>query len=217
MIPEHNPPGASFALLSSGASFSCDVLQALNRHRYRPELLVLPEYPPAPKSAHSARDILGASPQRRLLTLAAGIDIAYAPAQRQVECARLIERRAIDFLLVACWPYLIESSLIESARKDALNLHPSLLPRFRGPDPIGEQLAAGDSEFGVSLHRLNQRFDQGDIIAQQALSDPGVNPERSTLEKRCARLGVELFIDAVTRFPAWNPIEQACQTLEADW
>ena len=192
MSLETRTPDASFALLSNGANFSCEVLQALTRRNYRPVLLALPEYPPAPKPRQG---MLTLEPQRRLLALANDIKIAYAPAARQREFAVLVEQRAIEFLLVACWPYLIDAVLIESASRAALNLHPSLLPRYRGPDPLGQQLARGDSSFGVSLHLLNRQFDRGDIVARQALTNQGSNSEVADLEYRCATIGVDLFID----------------------
>lgn len=208
MNPDPDLSGASFALLSSGANFSCEVLRALLQKNYPPQLLVLPEYAPASSSTGTDSRLITAVPQRRLLTLAQGIEIAYAPAPQQADCARLVERREIDFLLVACWPYLIETRLIVSAGRAALNLHPSLLPKYRGPDPLEQQLAAGDSSFGITLHLLDQRFDHGDIIAQAELGDPLVPRQRSILERRCAARGAELFIEAVAGYPGWKPVAQ---------
>lgn len=200
---------SSFALFSSGANFSCEVLQALIDKNVAPSLLVLPEYPPAESAAETDSRFITATPQRRLLTLARGIEIAYAPAAQQANIAGLLERQTIDFLLVACWPYLIETQVLEQARKAALNLHPSLLPEYRGPNPLEEQLAAGDSRFGVTLHRLDQRFDHGDIIGQAELVSTPLAQQRAMLEQRCARRGVELFIEAVSGYPDWNPVAQS--------
>lgn len=209
MIPERDIPDASYALLASGANFSCEVLQALRQQHYLPELLILPEYPPAQGLPAADREMLSTAPQRRLLQQVRGTEIAYAPASQQAGCAGLIERHAIDFLLVACWPYLIDSILIDSARKGALNMHPSLLPDFRGPNPVAQQLASQHARFGVSLHLLNRHFDQGDIIAQAELRDPGRSPDRSRLEHRCALLGAELFIAAVRQYEqGWQPVRQ---------
>ena len=209
MIPERGIPVASYALLASGANFSCEVLQALQQQHYLPELLILPEYPPAPRLPVADREILSTAPQRRLLRQAQGTEIAYAPASQQASCASLIEQHAIDFLLVACWPYLIDSILINSACKGALNMHPSLLPDFRGPNPVEQQLDCQQARFGVSLHLLNRYFDQGDIVAQAELGDLERSPDRSCLEHRCAVLGAELFIAAVRQHEqGWQPVRQ---------
>ena len=202
-------PAASYALLASGANFSCEVLQALRQRHYLPRLLILPEYPPAAGIPPVDEAMLLAAPQRRLLQQAQDLEIGYAPPAQQAGCADLIERHAIDFLLVACWPYLIDRILIDSARKGALNMHPSLLPNFRGPDPLEQQLECGHSRFGVSLHLLNQHFDQGDIIAQAELGDFDRPADRSCLEHYCALLGADLFIAAVTQHEqGWKPVRQ---------
>jgi methionyl-tRNA formyltransferase len=202
-------PTACYALLASGANFSCEVLQALQQRNYLPRLLILPEYPPAAGIPPVDEVMSSAAPQRRLLQQAQGIEIGYASAAQQAGCAGLIERHAIDFLLVACWPYLIDNILIDSARKGALNMHPSLLPDFRGPDPLEQQLECGHSSFGVSLHLLNQHFDQGDIIAQAELDDFNRPADLSSLEHYCALLGADLFIAAVTQHEqGWKPVRQ---------
>ncbi len=209
MSLETDIPGNSFALLASGANFSCEVLQALLHNHYSPKLLILPEYPPAQNPHLPGKEIVSGAPERRLLKQAQGIDIGYAPESGQGKCADLIRQNAIEFILVACWPYLIDKPLIESAAKATLNMHPSLLPDYRGPNPIEQQLKRQGSGFGVTLHLLNQHFDQGDIIAQAELADVGENPDRVYLEHRCAEIGVGLFIEAVKEYDGgWKPIRQ---------
>ncbi len=199
-----------FALLMNGANFACEVLRSLLNLQHPPELLILPEYPPAPELTPPNREIVAPTRQRQLKQLAPAIETGYAPAPLQAQCASLLRQRDIDFILVACWPYLIDAILIESAAKAALNMHPSMLPDYRGPDPIAAQLADNQQRFGVSLHLLNQRFDRGDIIAQAELAETTPNPTRSWLERRCARLGSRLFIDALNGYDAgWRPLRQA--------
>ena len=202
-------PTASYALLASGANFSCEVLQALRQRNYLPRLLVLPEYPPAVGIKFAHEIMQSTAPQRSLLQQAQDLKIGYAPAAQQAGCAGLIKHYAIDFLLVACWPYLIEQEVVDSVTRGALNLHPSMLPDYRGPDPITAQLADHQTHFGVSLHLLDQRFDRGDIVAQAELIEPPPNPTRSQLEQDCARLGSKLFIDALNSYDAgWRPLHQ---------
>ena len=204
MNPEPAASGRRYALLASGAAFSCAVLQALLRRGYPPGLLILPEYPPA--SAPAGIEV-GDREGRRILALAGDIDIDYAPEASQADCAVRVGARGIDFLLVACWPYLIEHGFAASAACAALNLHPSLLPKYRGADPLRQQAAAGDGRFGVSLHLLDEQFDHGDIIAQAELGE-GV-AERADIEPRLAELGALLFIDALRAWPDWQPVPQA--------
>jgi methionyl-tRNA formyltransferase len=202
---EAGPPG--FALLASGAHFSCAVLQALLRRHHRPRLLMLPHYPPAPKADSPAIEI-DSGPAMPIQRIAADIETVYAPRARQAESAALIAQRGIEFLLVACWPYLIDGEFAASATGAALNLHPSLLPKYRGPEPLVQQLDARERRFGVTLHLLDGQFDHGDIVAQAELGDAGENTSLQELERRCAELGTLLFIDALRAWPQWNPLPQ---------
>ncbi|MBT8436113.1 MAG: hypothetical protein KJP11_01965 [Gammaproteobacteria bacterium] len=209
MSPENDPPRDRFALLANGANFSCEVLQALRGKHLLPTLILMPEYPPAKIKPDRGTEIVIATPERRFIELGQDIEFDYAPAARQLKCARLVKKTKIDFLLVACWPYLIGEHLIASPRKAALNLHPSLLPDFRGPDPIEQQLALGTSRFGVTLHLLDRQFDHGDIVYQAELNEIDHQADRADLERRCAIQGVELFVEAMKSHDhGWKLVRQ---------
>jgi methionyl-tRNA formyltransferase len=155
-------------------------------------------------------EIASPKPDRPILRSAADIEIGYAPADRQLEAAELLSSRGIEFILVACWPYLIGETLAGSASAAALNLHPSLLPRYRGPDPLRQQREAGDERYGVTLHLLDRQFDHGDIVAQAEMPATGRGEgEAMAIEWRCAELGALLFVDALHAWPDWNPVAQA--------
>ena len=196
-----------FALFASGAPFSCAVLRALRRLGCRPRQIVLPTYPPAAEPADRI-ELQAVEGRGEFAALAEDTAVDHAPATEQAHFAARFATREIDFILVACWPYLIGEPLIRAARKAALNLHPSLLPAWRGPDPLGDQLAAADPDFGVSLHLLDPAFDHGDIVAQAAV-DAGEDLDRATLERRCAERGAGLFVAAAASFDAgWSPRRQ---------
>ena len=187
-------------MLASGAHFSRVVLQSLLRRNFYPRLLLLPAYPPANKAEAIAIEV-DVEPASSIRSIGAAIETVFAPQARQREAAELIAE-------VACWPYLIERRFAASATGAALNLHPSLLPKYRGPDPLQQQLATADQRFGVTLHLLDRRFDCGDIVAQAELADAGTNMNLQDLELRCAELGALLFIDALSAWPNWQPVPQ---------
>ena len=202
-----------FALFLNGSNFACEVLQALQQAGVCPGLLVLPEYPPATSTIPVVGLLDGTPPPGRLSQLAGNIEIAYAPRAQQAQCAQLLRQHEIDFILVACWPYLIDRLLLASATKAAVNLHPSLLPAYRGPDPVAAQLSCAEPHRGVSLHLLNAQFDQGEIVAQAELEPGQLENDRASLEHRCAVLGAELFIEALNGYDAgWNLVSQPSST-----
>lgn len=74
-----------------------------------------------------------------------------------------------DLVLVACFTRRLPPWLLKLPRHGAWNLHPSLLPRWRGPEPLFWTWWAGDPRTGVSLHRMDASFDTGPVLAQRAV------------------------------------------------
>ncbi len=110
-----------------------------------------------------------------------------------------IRERRPDFLLVACFPVRLPPAICEIPTRDALNLHPSLLPKYRGPTPLFWQLRAAERNTGVTLHRLSQRLDSGDIIAQARETWPD-GSRASEIDERLAVRGARLFTEAMADY-----------------
>lgn len=72
-----------------------------------------------------------------------------------------------DLLLVCGFNWRIPSSVLRIPTHGALNIHPSMLPKYRGPEPIQWAIRRGDTEFGITLHRMDDGFDTGNVIVQQ--------------------------------------------------
>jgi methionyl-tRNA formyltransferase len=90
--------------------------------------------------------------------------------------------------------------MIAVARLGGLNLHPSLLPRWRGPDPLFWTFHAGDRVSGITVHELSPEFDAGRMVAQRPV-DVELGCRLEELEERLATVGGEMLADAVrTRF-----------------
>ncbi len=75
-----------------------------------------------------------------------------------------------DMLLSACWPWRLPASILDAYPAAAFNLHPSLLPQFRGPAPLFWQLRQGVDETGITLHALGPEFDSGPVFGQERLA-----------------------------------------------
>jgi UDP-4-amino-4-deoxy-L-arabinose formyltransferase/UDP-glucuronic acid dehydrogenase (UDP-4-keto-hexauronic acid decarboxylating) len=85
---------------------------------------------------------------------------------------------APDLLLSFHYRHLLKRALLALPRSGALNLHASLLPRYRGRSPLNWQLACGETESGVTLHHMVGRADAGDIVAQRRVP---VDPDDTAL------------------------------------
>ena len=104
----------------------------------------------------------------------------------------LLETFRADVVVVACYPEKLPLEFIVQIPKGIFNIHPSLLPAFRGPTPVFWQLRAGVAVTGVSVHRVNASFDTGDLVAQQQVPMPSAESVTS-IEAQLAYLGGELL------------------------
>jgi methionyl-tRNA formyltransferase len=77
-----------------------------------------------------------------------------------------------DLIIVACFPLRLPPALLSLPPFGAINVHPSLLPAHRGPDPLFWTFHAGERRTGITLHHLDTGFDTGPIIAQRAVDLP---------------------------------------------
>ena len=113
------------------------------------------------------------------------------------------ERRAVaplhaEALVVMAYGRIFGPRFLAVFPRGGVNVHPSLLPRYRGPAPIQAALAAGDRVTGVSIQDVVQEVDAGDILAQASVA---VGPDETAPElgARLSRIGAELLLDVLSR------------------
>lgn len=101
-----------------------------------------------------------------------------------------------DALVVAAYGLLLPRALLDAGRHGALNIHASLLPRWRGAAPIQRALLAGDSETGVSIMQMDAGLDTGPVLMQKRI--PIVpDDDAGTLHDKLAVLGAEAIVAAL--------------------
>jgi len=101
-----------------------------------------------------------------------------------------------DVLVVAAYGLILPRWVLELPRLGCLNIHASLLPRWRGAAPIQRAIEAGDAETGITLMLMDEGLDTGDIVAMEALP---IGPDESagSLHDRLAELGARLIVQAL--------------------
>jgi methionyl-tRNA formyltransferase len=125
-----------------------------------------------------------------------GLEVLQPGSLRAPEhLARLRELKP-DLVVVVAFGRIVPPEVLALAPMGGLNLHPSVLPRYRGASPIPRAIAAGDTETGVTILHLSQELDAGDIILQRAVP---IRPDdtTATLEPRLARCGAALLVEAL--------------------
>lgn len=102
----------------------------------------------------------------------------------------------IDIILMSCYGKRLPTEIIELAEKGCFNMHPSLLPRFRGPEPVFWQMKQA-SDMGVSWHQVVHDFDAGPVVVQQKLV-PDDGADYSEISLQLAGRGAELMMQLLS-------------------
>ncbi len=110
--------------------------------------------------------------------------------------------------VVAAYGKIIPKEVLEAFPKGLLNLHPSLLPKYRGAAPVNWALIRGERETGVSIMRLDEGMDTGPLYAQEPVA---IKPEETAAElsERLRDRGVELLLGVLDRLEELTPTPQA--------
>ncbi|HED13527.1 MAG TPA: hypothetical protein ENI62_07735, partial [Gammaproteobacteria bacterium] len=177
-----------YTLLASNSHFACRALTRLCTAGVAPSTIALPGTVPSvlPIRHRSAAgtDIISLAFKYR-------VPLLDLPLQQPDAWPAMLSIGTDSCLLSTCFPARIPGSLWKTTA--CFNLHPSLLPAYRGPTPLFWQFHRGEHHTGVTLHRVNAEFDGGDIVSLKTLDlAPGI--ALRTVEAKLASLGTELFL-----------------------
>lgn len=110
----------------------------------------------------------------------------------------LLASKIVDCFIVASYGKIIPKSILDIPKYGALNVHPSLLPRYRGPSPIESQILADEKDIGVTIMQVTEKMDAGPIVAQQRWEHTHI-PKGSELKKELAEMGGKLLAEVIPR------------------
>ena len=97
---------------------------------------------------------------------ASGIPFRYAKCHSVAELRQAISEHSIDVVLSIGYPHIIPIEPLTHVVHAGLNVHPSLLPLYRGPSPVFWQITAGEVESGITIHRISEVVDAGPVLRQ---------------------------------------------------
>jgi methionyl-tRNA formyltransferase len=183
-------------VLGTGA-FAVPMFESLLQSRHEVLGLVTRPTPPA-----KGREKAPLNPMREMAERW-GLAVEAPSSINSDEGKELLARSAPDLLVVCDYGQILAADCLAIAPLGGINLHASLLPKYRGAAPIQWALMNGESETGVSVIHMTPRLDSGPILAARAtlIGSEETHPE---LEERLARLGIEPVLEAIDLLEGWD-------------
>lgn len=174
--------------------FSEIILEKLKEHGLSPALIITGE------DKQQGRGLTLTAPPVKLWAQENSIPFLQ-PKKLDSDLVGKLKIENCDFFLLASYGKIIPKEILDLPQKGILNVHPSLLPKLRGPSPIQSAILS-ESETGVSIMLLDEEVDHGPILAQEKVAPPadGWPPYYSELETELANAGGNILAQTI---PKW--------------
>ena len=140
-----------------------------------------------------------ASPVKEL-AMAAGIEVFQPPSLKDAAALQRLRDAGADAMIVAAYGLILPQAVLDLPRQGCINIHASLLPRWRGAAPIQRAILAGDSESGVCIMQMDAGLDTGAVLHRESLPITG-DDTAASLHDKLADLGARLIVEALAKFP----------------
>jgi methionyl-tRNA formyltransferase len=175
------------------SEFGAIVLEELCKSKHKPILVVTVQDKPVGR-----KQLLMPSPVK---AIAQKRKIPVIQPKKIVNCKLKIENCRPDLIIIAAYGQIIPRKILDIPRYGCLNVHPSLLPKYRGPSPIQYAILNGDQETGVTIILVDEKMDHGPILAMPDVKCQMSNATYKELEKELANLGAKLLLETI---PKWT-------------
>ncbi|WP_068635650.1 methionyl-tRNA formyltransferase [Thauera butanivorans] len=144
------------------------------------------------------------------LALARGIEVDQPERLRTDEQRARLAACAPDVLVVAAYGLILPRAVLELPRRGCINIHASLLPRWRGAAPIHRAIEAGDAETGITIMQMDEGLDTGAMLLKRSLPILPTDTT-ATLHDRLAVLGGECIVAALAGLDELKPVPQPAE------
>lgn len=194
MPPPPDPPSALRVVFFGTPVFALPALSAtLAAPAIEPVLVVTQPDRPAGRGRR-----LTPSPVK-VLAEERGLPVFQPERLRGAEVLERLRSAAAGLFVIAAYGQILRAAVLDLPRFGCLNVHPSLLPRHRGPAPIAAAILAGDAETGVTIMLTDRGLDTGPILTQRRVP-LGRAWTAASLEPHLASIGADLLIETIPRW-----------------
>jgi len=149
---------------------------------------------------------LEASPVK-VVALAHDLPLLQPPSLRRPDAVAELRALAPEVIVVAAFGQILRAEVLAMPPRGCLNVHASLLPKYRGAAPVAAAILAGEEETGVTIMLMDEGMDSGPVLSQVACS---ISPQdtRGSLRAKLAQLGADLMVDTLSRWLAGEIVPQ---------
>ena len=152
----------------------------------------------------------GHSVQKGPVHLAAeslGLKVYTPKTLRSEEEQHIFKNHNADVAVVAAYGLILPKTILESPKLGCINIHASLLPRWRGAAPIHRAILEGDTETGITIMQMDEGLDTGDILMMQSLPITA-NTTTNVLHDQLSNLGADLIVSTLANITTLSPTPQ---------
>lgn len=160
----------------------------------------------------AGRGLKSSAPPVKRLAAARGVPVDQPANLNDPRMQEELRRRRPDAIVVAAYGLILPQAVLEIPRFGGVNVHASLLPRWRGAAPIQRALLAGDRETGVSIMQMDAGLDTGPVLLRESVPI-SADDTAGSLHDRLAELGGRLVVQALSALEAGrlSPIPQGAE------
>jgi len=181
-------------------AFALPTFEAVRRHHDVVAVVTQPDRP-----AHRGQRVT--APPVKAPALAAGLPILQPPRLRDPEWPERLRALGADVGVVVAFGQILPQAVLDAPRHGSINVHGSLLPRYRGAAPIQWAIMRGETVTGITTFQMDAGMDTGPMLLSESTAI-GANETAGELTARLAALGAEVLIDTLARLDTLTPRPQ---------
>jgi methionyl-tRNA formyltransferase len=156
-----------------------------------------------PPDRPQGRGRMTAPPPLKTAAQQMGLPIIQTPNVKETSFLETFQSLAPELVIVAAFGQILPRSIISKPPEGCINIHPSLLPKYRGAAPINWAIINGEEKTGVTVMKMDEGMDSGDILMQEE-TIIGENENFGQLHDRLAKMGANLLLKTLSLLPTGN-------------
>jgi methionyl-tRNA formyltransferase len=185
-----NPPRIAFFGTPEPA---VEILEWLNKAGLTPELIITnPDRP-------QGRNLVMTPTPVKVWAEAHDLDL-FQPEKLDTEAEEVLKESAWDLFIIVAYGKIIPQVILDIPKHGSINVHYSLLPKYRGASPIESQILAGDKDPGISIMLLDAKMDHGPLLATSPVPMPAWPPTATSLRRASNEVAGKLLVELLPDF-----------------